>query len=245
MLFIHGWSVDRRIWRQQTKFFAQKFKVIAIDLPGHGDSSWKKKSLHQMAMDVGEIFDYFNINACRIIGSSLGGMLALQICDILPQRVKSLTLVGSMPKFSKSDDYLCGIDVSHIRKLNGQLNNAFPSVVDVFFRSLFTKQERESRRFKWLQVFRKAQAAPMKLALVEYLDVLEQEDLRGSLPRLKMPFQIVNGTHDPLCTLETVKYLQAHCPHAKVDLFSDCGHFPFLSKPHEFNSVLERFFNNT
>ncbi|VAW19751.1 hypothetical protein MNBD_BACTEROID05-348, partial [hydrothermal vent metagenome] len=36
LLFIHGWGVDRRIWRQQTKYFSKKWNVLSVDLPGHG-----------------------------------------------------------------------------------------------------------------------------------------------------------------------------------------------------------------
>src|SRR3989338_726223 len=203
LLFLHGWGVDKRIWRQQSKFFSQYYRVMTIDLPGHGKSGWKK----------------INLDAV----------------------IKRLVFVGSMPKFSRSADYPHGLDVNKMRKLGGQLDSDYPSVVNVFFRSLFTREERQTRRFKWLQKFRQFEGVPMKQALVEYLDILEQEDLREVLKKVHVPIQFINGRDDEICNKETVTFLKKVRPESRFDFFEQCGHFPFLSKPYEFNQVVEEF----
>ncbi len=164
LLFLHGWGVDRRIWRQQTKYFAQHFRVISIDLPGHGKTSWKKISLGAMVHDLNEVLDFIGVKSISVVGSSLGGLFAMKLYEKNPKLIKRLVFVGSMPKFAQSPGYPHGLDVSKIRKLGGQLNESYPSVVNVFFRSLFTKQERATRRFKWLQKFRQFEEAPIKNA---------------------------------------------------------------------------------
>ncbi len=245
LLFLHGWGVDKRIWRQQTKHFAQKYKVITLDLPGHGESTFQKVSLQRMAEDVIYLFEHIGAKHVTIIGSSLGGLLGLKLFSISPNKFNRMVFVGSMPKFAKSADYPYGLDVSQMKKLDGQLNTAYPSIVNIFFRSLFTKEERESRRFKWLQKFRQFDQVPIKQALAEYLEVLENEDLREALKSVSVPVQFINGTHDPICNMDTVKFLKELLPKAQFDMFENCGHFPFLSKPHEFNQVLEKFLNKT
>ena len=241
LLFIHGWGVDKRIWRQQSKFFSNHYKVVALDLPGHGLSSWQKVSLAKMAVDLKEILDHLNIKQLSIVGSSFGGMLALKFFESFPSMVKCMAFVGSMPKFAKSEDFPWGLDVEAIRKLQSQLHNTYPSIVNIFFRSLFTKEERQSRRFKWLQKFRQTDDVPLKQALIEYLDILEAEDLRDVLPKINVPLQFINGTQDAICSIKIVMYLKQVCPQAQFDSFEQCGHFPFLSKPHEFNDVLRKF----
>ena len=241
IVFLHGWGVNGRIWRQQIKYFSDSYQVIYFDLPGHGESTWKKVPLEVMAHDLIEIFDKLGWDQVTIVGSSLGGMFSMKIFDLSPGKIKKMVFVGSMPKFSQSEDYPHGIEVARIRKLSGQLDSAYPSIVNVFFRSLFTKEERESRRFKWLQRFRQTDVSPMKPALVEYLDILEQEDLRDVLERINRPVQFINGAEDNICTKATVEYLRSIKPRARFDEFAQCGHFPFLSKPHEFNQILEEF----
>ena len=265
LVFFHGWGVDRRIWRQQAKHFSPMFRVVSFDLPGHGKTTWKKVSMEVMGNDLVKIMRYLNFSEISLIGSSLGGLFAIKIFELLSRNdepktkanfflfnflpkskpvkinVKRLTLVGSMPKFSRSAEYPFGLDVSQMKKLNGQLDTAYPSIVNIFFRSLFTEEERASRRFKWLQKFRQTDEVPMKQALSEYLDVLEQTDLREVLKNCQLPMQYINGTEDAICTRSTVQYLQSVSPHARFDDFERCGHFPFLSKPHEFNQILGEF----
>ena len=152
-----------------------------------------------------------------------------------------MIFVGAMPKFSKSEDYPHGLDVNKMRKLGSQLQSDYPSIINVFFRSLFTRQERQTRRFKWLQKFRQTDEAPMKQALSEYLDILEKEDLREVLEKVHVPIQFINGREDEICTKDTVAFLKKLSPKSRFDFFEQCGHFPFLSKPHEFNQVMDDF----
>lgn len=241
LLFIHGWGVDKRIWRQQAKFFSEYYRVMTIDLPGHGKSGWQKISLGTMVKDLKTILEVLQFDNVSVIGSSLGGLVALKLYELYPVGIKRLVFVGSMPKFSRSPGYPHGLDVDKMRKLGGQLESDYPSIVNVFFRSLFTKEERQSRRFKWLQKFRETDAVPIKQALVEYLDILEQEDLREVLKKVHVPIQFINGRDDEICTKETVEFLRTLRPESRFDFFEQCGHFPFLSKPYEFNQVVETF----
>ena len=244
LLFIHGWGVDSRIWRQQVKHFSEFYRVIAIDLPGHGKSDWRKISLAEMADDIMTVLSHLGIKQVGIIGSSLGGLVALKVFSSHPKKIKCLVLVGSHFKFAKSDDYPYGLDVEHIRKLGGQLNSDYPAIVNIFFRSLFTKHERSSRRFKWIQTFRNSISMPQQEALVEMLDVLEKEDLRSCLPSINVPIQFINGTEDYIFPKETFLHLRKQAPQAQFDWLEECGHFPFLSKPYEFNEILQDFLNN-
>ncbi len=241
LLFLHGWGVDKRIWRQQSKFFSQYYRAMTIDLPGHGKSGWKEMTLETMVKDLKTILQVLQLTEVTIIGSSLGGLMALKLYAIHSTGIKRLALVGAMPKFAKSADYPYGLDISRMRKLKGQLDSDYPSIVDIFFRSLFTREERQGRRFKWLQKFRRFDGVPMQQALAGYLDILEQEDLREVLKEVRVPIQFINGQDDEICNKEIVAFLKKVRPESQFYFFEQCGHFPFLSKPHEFNQVLGAF----
>lgn len=241
LLFIHGWGVDRRIWRQQLKHFKNNYKVLTVDLPGHGKTSFKKVSLDVMALDIHQLLESLGIRELSIIGSSLGGMVALKIYHMGKEVIDKLIFVGSTPKFARSDDFPHGLNLEKMKKLGDQLETNYPEIVSVFFRSLFTHQERETRRFKWIQKFRRTEPTPMKIALTEYLDILEHVDLRYIFKEVKAPIQFINGTHDEICNREIVNDLRELCPKARFDDFENCGHFPFLTKSYEFNAILDDF----
>ncbi|MFT5169643.1 MAG: pimeloyl-ACP methyl ester esterase [Lysobacterales bacterium] len=243
LLFLHGWGVDKGIWRQQVKHFSKIHQVLAIDLPGHGESSFVKTDLDVASSDIDSILNQLSIDEVTVVASSLGGLFALKLYEQHPEKVKRIVFTGSMPKFSISEDYPYGLDVDKIRKLAGQLKVAYPSIVNIFFRSLFTKHERATRRFKWMQKFRATSDLPIQPALVEYLDVLEKEDLRDVLKSVVVPMLFVNGLGDEICTPDTVKYMQTIQPDAEYVWFEKTGHFPFLMKSYEFNEAVENFIN--
>lgn len=241
ILFIHGWGVDRRIWNQQIKYFSQEYKVLSIDLPGHGKSSWEGVSLDVIARDIKEILEKLDFNESGVVGSSLGGLIALKILEIDPKIFKFVSFVGSQPKFLWSDDYPYGLTKDEVEHLAQQLRRSYPSMVNIFFRSLFTKKERATRRYKWIQTFRRNNVFPSKDALLHLLDLLMKEDLRETLYNLSIPIHFVNGMEDNVCRKETFNNIKEKIPSVRLDWFEECGHFPFLIKPHEFNTYLENF----
>ena len=246
LLFIHGWSVDHRIWRQQMKHLSDDFTVISLDLPGHGQSGpAKNMTLDVVARDIRDILDHQQIKSLHIVGSSLGGNIALKLYESNPKLVKSLALIGTMPKFYACDDYPCGISLERKEKLLRQMFHSYPSVVHVFFRSLFTVQERQTRRYKWLQTFHQADLIPAKEVLIDYLMMMEEIDQRKLLSAVKCPLLFINGAGDEICDLKTVGYMKGILKRAHFESMPELGHFPFLSSPQEFNVILKTFLKQT
>lgn len=241
LVFLHGWGVDMRIWRQQVKHFSQHYRVLSIDFPGHGKSSWHHVDLEALARGVLTILDQVNMDKIFLVGSSFGGLVGLKMFQLDPARFRKITLVGTTPKMIRPDKRMPGVDREHVEKLTHQLETAYPEIVNIFFRSLFTQKERESRRFKWLQRFRQNIGLPQKQALLNFLRIMSHEDMRDVLFSLYVPLQMITGTEDYICPYEMVESLRSVLHAAEVDYFKNCGHFPFLSRPHEFNAVLEEF----
>ncbi len=241
LLFLHGFGVNSRIWRQQFKYFSSQHRVIALDLPGHGKTDWQKVDLKSIAQDVDFLLADLNCEEMGLIASSFGGLVALKLLELRRERIKFIVCAGSQPKFCRSEDYPFGLAPERIRKLAGQLRRDYPSIVDIFFRSLFTRQERETRRFRWIQRFKKTDSVPQKEALINFLEILECADLRDAFSKLTLPVLFANGTEDYICQREFYENLGDKIPSAQFVWFEKCGHFPFLSQPHAFNAAVEKF----
>src|SRR2546422_8385475 len=95
LLFIHGAFGSRHLWKEQTKFFATRFRVITFDVRGHGSSSKLRKGyeLEKIVEDIVALLDYLKIRRSVVIGSSMGGVLALMIGFMHRSRVRALILV--------------------------------------------------------------------------------------------------------------------------------------------------------
>ncbi len=241
ILFLHGWGCNAQVWTQQVKHFSSTHRVLTLDLPGHGRSSWKKTGVEEMTRDVVHLIELLGINNAHVVASSLGAFLAFGLPSLRPGFLLSLTMVGSLPKFAQGAGYPYGLEPYRIKQLRQQLDTDYPAIVQIFFRSLFTRKERESERFKWLDSFRSPEMLPQKEALEAFLDLVEFEDRRTEFAKLRLPFFFMNGAEDYICPLDSVGYLKSVHPRARVELFESCGHFPFLSRPGEFNRVLEDF----
>ena len=245
LLFLHGWGVNMMIWRQQYKYFSQQYRTMMIDLPGHGRSEWRWMTLEQITQDLEDVLDQLGMHELTVVGSSFGGLVALKLYDLYPEMITRFSLCGTQAKLSYSTDNPFGLEIERIRKLSSQVDADYPGIINIFFRSLFTKEERATRRFKWLQTFRKTDAMPDKDALANMLEILEKEDLREVMFRIDRPIQFINGTEDNLCPLGNFAHIKEKIPQARFDWFHKCGHFPFVSQPHEYNQILDNFLKST
>ena len=241
LVFLHGFGGASGFWRWQVEAFALLARCVTVDLPGHGKSSWSGSGLAEMAAGVVQVLWQAGVRQAHFVASSFGGLVALEVWRRSPEVFSALTLTGSVPRFTPCDDFPAGLDVPKIRKLAGQFEGDVRPVLDMFFRSLFTMTERQSGQYARIKELRRAVGLPDRAALLSMLDILEQADLRDVFLKFDRPLQIVSGDQDYICPLAALAALRAMKPSARIDIFKGCGHFPFLSRPGEFNRVVREF----
>lgn len=241
-LFIHGFGGSGELWAAQARYFRAKGRVIAVDLPGHGGAPWHGETLPEMAACVmramGPALAPGQVIA---VASSFGGLVTLELWKLYPGIFRSMTLVGSLPRFTFTPQFPAGLDAARINKFMEQLEGDVPSVLDMFFRSLFSPQERASPWYGFIKQARQQAVVPSRETLQAFLRILATADLRPTLKAVGVPVQFVLGDNDPICPLAVVEPLKDICPGARVDIMPGCGHFPFLSRPDEFRALLEGF----
>ena len=97
--FIHGAGGSSSIWYKQVKEFKAHFNVLLIDLRGHGKSQEiferyfsNEYNFENISLDVIEVLDHLKIKQSHFVGISLGTILIRTICELAPDRVKSLVM---------------------------------------------------------------------------------------------------------------------------------------------------------
>ncbi|MDD3374473.1 MAG: alpha/beta hydrolase [Candidatus Omnitrophica bacterium] len=241
IFFIHGWAANMRVFSQQARYFSQEYKVVLVDLPGHGKTNWKEITFDDIATGIKDIADVIGINKFSIVGSSMGGFVGLKIAQLFPQRVEKLAMIGSLPKFLKTQKRPLGLTEFEMNKLKQQIQTKYPGILDIFFRSLFTLQERESEKFKWIHQFRKQEKVPQREALESFLEMLKEGDLTEFAESVNIPILFLAGRKDYICSQSSLKFIGNIVPKATIEFMEDCGHFPFLIKSEEFNKKVEKF----
>jgi pimeloyl-[acyl-carrier protein] methyl ester esterase len=241
VVLIHGFGASGCWWQAQKDFLRTDHQVVTLDLPGHGQSSWMPLTLTEMAADIREILHRLGISRAALVGSSLGGLVALELYQRMTEDVTRISLVGSIPKFAHSDHYPAGLDIDRIRTLSQQFNGNYAAILDIFFRSLFTMKERQSEHFKSVKDLCRREPLPQREALKFFLDILENTDLRDQMGSVRCPLQFITGTEDYICPRATMDWLAARMSHARFDFIEGCGHLPFLVEAKEYNRLLGDF----
>ncbi len=241
LLFLHGWASSSRVFSQQVEYFSKDYRVVTLDLPGHGKTAWAKLHFEQMVEGIKLLADHLNEQNILIVGSSLGGMIGLKCAEMFPALVEKLVMVGSLPRFIKTTEKPLGLSVPEMQKLQQQLDERYPAILDIFFRSLFTIQERQSPKFQWIHQFRQTGPWPDKEALAYFLEVLSIADLTDFLKIVRVPVLFLSGDQDYICPKDSFVFLKQLAPSLQYDFIKHSGHFPFLIYADAFNQKVERF----
>jgi 3-oxoadipate enol-lactonase len=92
VLLLHSGIADRRMWQPQTPALGHRFTVISPDLRGFGDSPLPPET-YADADDVAELLDHLGVADAAVVGSSMGGRVALELATLHPDRVNSMVLL--------------------------------------------------------------------------------------------------------------------------------------------------------
>ena len=96
LMLLHGFTGDRTIWDEVREHFEQNYRVIAIDILGHGQSDKPDDvsayTMERIAEDMIRLIDALEVEKVHLLGYSMGGRLALYLATQFPERFYSLIL---------------------------------------------------------------------------------------------------------------------------------------------------------
>jgi pimeloyl-ACP methyl ester carboxylesterase len=236
LIFIHQAATDRRIWQRQCVYFAQRFRVITVDVLGHGQIAWPphEVSIERAARGVQQLMERLHTGPAFIIGASMGAAVAVRVAFEAPALVRGLGLVS--PWSSASGDMQ--ILMNRLFRLAEAGDMA--AHADLLLRLCFP-----------------APASAKPAAEVERLRsiILEQDawavtytwgaclacDRRAELGQIKAPSLIIAGLSDLLTPPYLARGVAEGLAEVELEIWEETGHFPFLEDPERFNRRLELF----
>jgi 3-oxoadipate enol-lactonase len=239
LVLLHGLSATLANWTGTIPAFADRWRVVALDLPGHGRSG-KPDAPYTVDFYAGVVRSLgreLRIPEAVVIGNSLGGQIALELALSYPVWTRGLVLVAPAGGF--------GVPV---RALGWALRAAAgPSVLRValpwaFGRSVFDPALPGC-------VERRAILAE-RLAHDDYPSFARAvaRSLAGSIAASRQPIErvtqpalLVWGREDRLVGLAASRRLVRALPHARLAVLDRCGHLPMVEQPEEFNRLVMDF----
>jgi len=107
IVFIHGAGGSSAVWHKQLRDFQRDYNLLLIDLRGHGKSTdlpqaiWNQEyTFEAVTRDIIEVLDHLNLPPSHFMGVSLGTILARQLAEMRPEKVKSLVMAGAVTRLT-------------------------------------------------------------------------------------------------------------------------------------------------
>lgn len=237
VLLVHGYGGDRNSWLFLQEPLAARYRVYALDLPGHGTSAKDvgDGSVGLLADAVVGVLDAIGARRAHLVGHSLGGAVILAAAARAPARAASVTLfapAGFGPSINSG--FVRGFAAAQTRR------ELKPVVGQLFADDqLVTRQVVED-----LLAYKRLDGADDALALLAdtLLDGDEQRlDSAAALRALggSVPVTVVWGSADRILPPEQAASVAAAAPGAVVRVIDGAGHMPHMERPAEARAAVE------
>lgn len=230
IVFVHGWSCDSGYWDAQLNALAAKYTVITVDLAGHGASPGKRRkdwSMGNFGADVAGAVKDAGVGRVVLVGSSMGGTVALEAARQLPGQVIGIVGVDTFR------DIAAPYPKQTVDGLLASLRTDFAKGASDFVGRNFFTERTDPVLKRWI-VEDMAEAPPA--VAIPALEALVAMDYRPVLAELDLPVIALNSPGSP--TDEGATRLIE--PRFRVVTLPGVGHFPMLEDPATFNAALER-----
>lgn len=230
IVFIHGFTLDHRMWKPQVDFFCHDYQTLIYDMRGYGKSSVPntKYSHHD---DLKKLLNYLAIDKIHLVGLSLGGEIALDFSISNPERLMSLSLLASsLSGYKSTVDWDVhapdkGLEQAKQNWLNHDLFKPTMKKNDVV--KILQGYIQSYSGWHWLN------SDPRKKVSGLALNRLEE---------IICPTLVMSGKDDLSYFHDIAKILISKIDNTESQCINDAGHMINLEQPTIVNSLLQQFF---
>ncbi len=226
LVFIHGGLADRGFWAPQLDALGGEFRVVALDLGGHGESGGDREAwtIASFAGDVRAVVEVLDLTRVVLVGNSLGGPVALEAARAMPDRVIGVIGVDTFHHAGRT------IGVADSKARAEGLRRDFPGACHAMAEALFHPGAYPELRARVERVMR----ATTPEVAADMVERFGGYDLGAAFRGAGVPIRAINGDLWP--TL--VEANRALAPDFAAVIMADAGHYPMLERPEEFNRHL-------
>jgi pimeloyl-ACP methyl ester carboxylesterase len=249
LIFIHGLSGCWQNWLENIPYFARHHRVIAVDLPGFGQSEMPAEeiSIKGYAATIDALMTELGIDTAQIVGNSMGGFIGAELAIQHPARVERLVLVAA-----------AGLSIESIRTERKKgvrhraENVAFFYIGWLASRSHTVATRRRLRSALLLLVAAHPAKLPPALTIEQVagsgkpgfsdaLDAMCSYPLRDRLEKITCPTFIVWGDKDRLVPVRDAAIFEELIPESRAVVYTDTGHVVMMERPARFNADVHAF----
>ena len=251
LVCIPGWSQTAAQWKHQLSALSDKYRVVAVDMRGHGESDKPDNgyTIQRLAKDVQDLLVARNLTDVTLMGHSMGCSVIWSYWQLWGKdRLSKLVLVDQMPmitadpKWSAQEKEDAGAifdPTSLYDTINALAGPDGAKTTEGFIGGMFTKGYSPSE-VEW--VVKQNLKMPREYAAALLYNHATQ-DWRKVIPRITLPTLVVGGRASVVPWKSQV-WIQKQVPGSTIEIFEESeggNHFMFMENPDKFNRVVRAF----
>jgi len=233
LVFIHCWACNRHFWDNQAAEFSKTYRVVTIDLPGHGESGQGRTnySIESYGDDVKTVVTKLNLKRVVLVGSSMGGPIALEATRRMPDRVVAIVPVDTLQNVEQHvpQEQLDAV----LKQMQADFKTATTNLSNQYFFSPTTPAAVKERIINETIAQKPEVVLPILKAVFSY-------DALPGIREVKVPIRAINSDRVPTDVTANRKY----APQFDVVIIKGTGHYPMLEDPARFNQMLSEILRN-
>lgn len=239
IVFVHGWGGSGDVWDYQVMDLADRYRVITVDLRGHGasDKSWGSYDYEVFCADLRALMTALELEDVTLVGWSMGGHIGLKYAIEGMPAVTRLVITGSGPRFLKSEEHPYGGEPESAAALIDAIIEAKPETVAGLYGNNFHRTDLEATREWFIRI---GEQVPGFIGLSSFRALLD-EDLTEGLSRISIPVAVFSGAHDQIWDPGWSQVAATLIPDSTLVSFDNSGHVAFVEDRHAWNDALETF----
>jgi len=239
LLFIHGYPLNRFLWKPQWTGLSDVARIIVPDLRGHGNSEAGPApySMDSFAQDCFELISALSISSPFVVcGLSMGGYIAMAMLRLHPERIAGLILTATRSA-SDTPEAKAGRDQS-IQLVQEQGTRP---VIEGMLSRLLSPKSLTNRPEIITQARQIMASLPASTIIKDLQGLKERPDSTALLASSTQPTLIIHGKDDQIVPLAEAQNLQNTIPGAQLVVVPDAGHLLNLEQPDLFNAAIRQF----
>lgn len=227
VVLVHCWMCDRTFWSEQVPVLAERYRTVALDLPGHGEATaardvWKVSTYGE---DVAGLLEELDLANVVLVGHSMGGPVSLRAAALSGERVRGVVAVDTLhdAEFEFSGENVDAFLVA--------MEADFPGTCGSFVQQMFPEEGAEETMAR----VRESSCAPDRADIGTALIMdFATVDTAALMRDAGVPIRAINAAEpNPTKTEVNRKYADF-----EAELVENVGHYLHMTRPEQFNPLL-------
>ncbi|MEP6958883.1 MAG: alpha/beta fold hydrolase [Nitrospirota bacterium] len=238
VVFLHAFPLNRTMWATQENALSSQFRIITIDLRGHGESDaplWRY-TLDQSADDVSALLDHLAIQQAVFVGLSMGGYILFAFYRKYADRVKALILADTRAQADTAEGKEGRFQMAQTAYKKGP-----SAIADLMIPKLLSPMTVQTKPDLVQHVRAMIETNQISGIAGDLMAMAERPDSTPLLPQITCPTQIIVGELDQATPPSDARLMADQIPNACLAVIPQAAHLANLEPPESFNQIVASF----